>query len=192
MAGFDLRIATRADIPALDALIAASGIALSRGFYDDAQARGMTSQIYGVDSQLVDDGTYFVVEEGATIVACGGWSRRNTLFGSDDAKAAHAHARGSGIIDPLLDPATDAARIRAFFVAPTHARRGLGSLLMRACAQAAWDAGFRRLTLVSTMPGVPLYSRFGFTIDERFDVDLGDGLTAPLASMSRALDRPHV
>ena len=183
-----VRPATPDDIPALRALIAVSGIELSRGFYDDAQAAAMTREIYGVDSQLIDDGTYYVVEEGDVLVASGGWSRRGTLFGGDQAKQAHGGI-GAGP-DPLLDPAHDAARIRAFFVSPDHARRGLGSLLMRHCANAAFDAGFRRLTLVSTMPGRPLYAKFGFVVDALHTVTLQDGVEAPLATMSRALDAP--
>jgi GNAT superfamily N-acetyltransferase len=177
-----LRPAQQDDIPAMNALIAVSGIELSRGFYDDAAAAAITREVFGVDTQLVLDGSYFVIEDGTVIVACGGWSRRGTLFGSD-------HAKGD-IVDPLLDPATDAARIRAFFVAPSHARRGLASRLMRHCASEAWAAGFRRLTLTSTMPGEPLYAAFGFTVDERFDLALADGLTAPLARMSRELSSP--
>ncbi len=180
-----LRLATRADVPALAALIAASGVALSRGFYDDAQAAAITAQVFGVDTQLIDDGTYVVVVEAAgAIVACGGWSRRGTLFGAD-------HAKGDGP-DPLLDPARDAARIRAFFVAPSHARRGFGSRLLRHCADAAWQAGFRRLTLVATMPGVPLYRAFGFAVDEEFALPLDGGLSVALARMSRPLATPSL
>ena len=178
------RLATFADIPALNALIAASGIGLARGFYDEAQAEALTRLVFGVDSQLVRDGTYYVIEDQGRPLACGGWSRRGTLFGSDDAKRAHG-ATGD-VPDPLLDPAVDPARIRAFFVAPDQTRRGLGSLLMRTCASAAWDAGFRRLTLVSTMPGEPLYAAFGFVVEERFEIDLGT-VKAPLATMSRTL-----
>lgn len=174
------RVATRDDVPQLQALIGASGIALSRGFYDDAQAEAMTRQVYGVDTQLIIDGTYYLVEDEGRIVACGGWSKRGTLFGSDHAKAAE------GAPDPLLDPAVDAARIRAFFVSPDLARRGLGACLMRHCASAAWHAGFRRLTLVSTMPGKPLYAAFGFVAGDRFDLDVA-GLKVPLIPMSRDL-----
>ena len=184
-----LRTATHADVPAIETLIADAGVALSRGFYTDAQAAAVTEQIFGVDTQLVVDGTYFVVEVDGVIAAAGGWSRRGTLFGSDHAK--HAHGSGNAARpDPLLDPATDAARIRAFFVSPRHARRGLGSRLLVHSAAAAWAAGFRRLTLVATMPGVPLYEAFGFTVDDRFALPLVDGKRIPLATMSRALPGP--
>lgn len=184
-----LRTATPADVPPLTTLIADAGIALSRGFYDEEQATAITRQVFGVDTQLIADGTYFVVEEDGGLVACGGWSRRGTLFGSDHAKAAHGSG-DAGDPDPLLDPHRDAARIRAFFVAPAHARRGLGSRLMTHCAAEAWAAGFRRLTLVSTMPGEPLYHAFGFMVDERFDLHLADGVRVPLATMSRPLADP--
>ena len=214
-----LRPACLSDIPALNALIAQSGIALSRGFYSDAQARAMTRQVYGVDTQLIVDGTYYAIETGAmdddamaddamaddamadaamadaAIVACGGWSKRGTLFGSDHAKAhghGHGHPHDPNRADPPLDCATDAARIRAFFVAPPYARRGLGSQLMRHCAAEAWAAGFRRLTLVSTLPGEPLYAAFGFTVDDRFELTLDDGLCVPLSNMSRELSRPNL
>lgn len=157
----NLRAATGPDIPAIRTLIDDSAIALSRGFYTDAQAAALTEQVLGVDTQLIDDGTYFVIEDDTRIVASGGWSRRGTLFGGDQAKHAHGGAGG----DPLLDPACDPARIRAFFVSPRHARRGLGSRLMRHCAAAAWSAGFRRLTIA-------------------------DGLCAPLVNTSRPLIEP--
>lgn len=194
-----LRLARLDDIPALNTLIADSGLALSRGYYSDAQAEAMSRQVYGVDTQLIVDGTYYAVDDGSidgpAIVACGGWSKRGTLFGSDHAKThghGHGHGHGSGAADPLLDPATDAARIRAFFVSPHHARLGLGSQLMRHCAAAAWAAGFRRLTLVSTLPGEPLYAAFGFAVDRRFELALDDGLRVPLANMSRELSRPNL
>ena len=182
----NLRAATRADIPAIEALIRDSAIALSRGFYTDTQAAALTAQVFGVDTQLIDDGTYFVIDDDDRIVASGGWSRRGTLFGGDRVK----HAHGGAGCDPLLDPACDPARIRAFFVASRHARRGLGSRLIRHCAAAAWDAGFRRLTLAATMPGVPLYEAFGFVADAHFAVTLADGARAPLVTMSRPLHAP--
>jgi GNAT superfamily N-acetyltransferase len=177
-----LRAATMADIPVIEALIVDSGIALSRGFYDDAAARAITDEIFGVDTQLIVDGTYFVIEDDGVIVAAGGWSRRGTLFGSDDTK--------TGTVDPPLDAAIDPARIRAFFVASTHARRGLGSRLMEHCAGAAWQAGFRRLTLMATLPGIPLYRVFGFVEDESIELALTGGIRVGLVRMSRVLDGP--
>ena len=173
-----------ADVPALETLIAESAIALSRGFYDEAQAAANAAHVLGVDTQLIADRSEFVLEGGDAIVACGGWSRRGTLFGADRAKRDGP--------DPLLDPATDPARIRAFFVAPSQARRGLGTRLLRHCAAEAWAAGFRRLTLVATMPGVPLYRAFGFAVDDTFELPLDGGVSVPLATMSRPLPTPSL
>ena len=140
--------ALRADIPAMEALIRRSGIGLSKGFYTPAQARAVTDHVFGVDTQLVIDQTYFVVEDRGEMVACGGWSRRATLFGADRMKQE---------ADPLLDPATEPARIRAFFVDPSAARRGYGKLLLAWCTDAAATGGFTALELAATLPGVPLY-----------------------------------
>lgn len=173
-----LRIARPADVPALSALIARSGRELSEGFYSSDQADAIVRHVFGVDSQLIEDGTYFVIEEGGCIVACGGWSRRGTLFGGDQAKAGP---------DPLLDPACDPARIRAFFVDPGHARRGLGRQLMAACRDAAARAGFRSMELVATLPGEPLYLASGFEVTERFDLVLPGDVRVPVARMAKAL-----
>src|SRR5689334_6482562 len=131
----ELRLARHADIPALQNLIADSGRALSVGFYTEAQADAITRFVFGVDTQLIDDQTYFVIESGDRVVACGGWSKRRTLFGGDQTKQG---------ADPLLDAAAEPARIRAFFVDPSMARQGLGRQLMGACLAAARKAGFTR------------------------------------------------
>jgi GNAT superfamily N-acetyltransferase len=180
-AAFALRAATVAEIPVLEALIARSGIALSAGFYTPEQAEAITRHVFGVDSQLIADGTYFVIEESGAIVACGGWSRRRTLFGGD---------RTKGDVDPLLDPAVEPARIRAFFVDPTRARRGLGRLLMERCVEAAESAGFRALELVSTLPGEPLYLASGFSVVDRFALSLPGGVDVPVSRMRRVLREP--
>lgn len=174
----ELRLARLADIPELQELIALSGRVLSAGFYSPEQAEAITRHVFGVDTQLVDDQTYFVIEDGGRIVACGGWSGRRTLFGGDQAK------RGP---DPLLDPATESARIRAFFVAPDMARRGLGRQLMDACVTAARRSGFSSLELVSTMPGEPLYLAAGFAVLERFDLDLPGDVRVPVSRMRMAI-----
>jgi GNAT superfamily N-acetyltransferase len=134
--------------------------------------------VFGVDTQLVADQTYFVIERDGVLVACGGWSKRATLFGSDRAKTGP---------DPLLDPATQPARIRAFFVEPAMARQGLGRMLMRHCQQQAADAGFHVMELAATMPGVPLYLAAGFGVVERFEIDLPDQVKVPLARMRKAI-----
>jgi GNAT superfamily N-acetyltransferase len=177
-----IRLATAADTPELNALIPLAARALSRGFYTDQQIDAAIRYVFGVDSQLVEDRTYFVVEEAGLLVGCGGWSRRRTLYGGDKMKQGP---------DSLLDPATDAARIRAFFVHPGHARRGIGSMLMRACITAAGEAGFRRLELVATLPGEPLYRRFGFRELERFEDTLPDSTRVPVVRMAAELADLH-
>jgi GNAT superfamily N-acetyltransferase len=174
---FSIRPALVADVPALDALIEHSARVLSVGFYTQQQIEAVTRHVFGIDSQLVEDGTYYAVEAEAVIVACGGWGRRSTSFGGDQAKSAP---------ERLLDPATEAAKIRAFFVHPAWARRGLGSMLMTHCAARAVAAGFSRLELVATMPGEPLYRALGFEVAERFELVLQQGVRVPVARMRRA------
>ena len=173
-----VRAARPDDIPAMEALIARSGIELSEGFYTREQAAAVTEHVFGVDTQLVADQTYFLIEQDGKLVACGGWSKRSTLFGADRAKQGP---------DPLLDPATEAARIRAFFVDPSAARQGLGRLLLRHCTDAAAAGGFRVLELAATMPGVPLYLACGFEVVEPFQITLPGPIQVPLARMRRQL-----
>lgn len=167
MPAWNTRLATLDDIPALQQLIALSARGLNSEHYTPEQVESILKYVYGVDTQLVRDQTYFVVQEGETFIGCGGWSRRKTLYGGDQHKADSA--------DNLLNPATDAARIRAFFVHPDWARRGVGSHLMNACEQAARAAGFRRLELMATLTGELLYARFGFETFEEVDEVLPDG-----------------
>lgn len=172
------RLATHADIPALQSLIARSGRGLSVGYYTPQQAEAITVHVFGVDTRLIDDGTYFAVEQGGAIVACGGWSGRRTLFGGDQ------HKQGD---DNRLDPATEPARVRAFFVDPAHARQGLGHAILDACLDAARAAGFASIELAATLPGEPFYRRFGFEPDERFEINLPGDVQVPLVRMHRAL-----
>jgi GNAT superfamily N-acetyltransferase len=175
-----VRLAVEADLPTLSALIPASVRALSQGYYTPAQIESAIRHVFGVDTQLVADGTYFVAFAGdGEIAGCGGWSRRNTLFGGDQMKEGP---------DPLLDPATEPARIRAFFVRPEFARRGVGSRIMEACVRAARADGFRSLELAATLPGEPLYRAFGFNAVERLDTRLPDGVAIPFIRMARALE----
>jgi N-acetylglutamate synthase-like GNAT family acetyltransferase len=173
-----LRRAQRADIPALQALIARAGRELSVGYYTPIQADAITLHVFGVDSQLIEDQTYFVIEQEGVIAACGGWSKRRTLFGGDQAKTG---------LDPLLDTGSEAARVRAFFVEPSMSRRGLGRQLMNECIREARAAGFRELELVSTLPGEPLYLASGFTVTSRFELDLPGGVSVPVSRMRRPL-----
>ena len=176
---FALRTAQDQDIPALAALIPLSVRALQAAHYSPAQMDAAIGPVFGVDRELIRDGTYFVAEFDQVIVGCGGWSKRRSLFGSDAGRAAAESA--------LLDPARDAARIRAFFVHPAHARRGLGRLILGACEQAIADARFRSIELVATLAGEPLYAAFGFDAVERYDIPLAGGLTLPAVRMVKAL-----
>jgi len=172
-----IRPARMQEVPLLNALIERSATVLSAGFYTDAQTRAVNREVFGVDTQLVADGTYYVVEEDGAMVACGGWSKRSTPYGADHAKTEP---------DALLDPAVDAARIRAFFVDPAHARKGIGRALLRHCAAAAADAGFTRLELTATLPGVPLYAAEGFTPVHEIAHRMSDGTIVPFLKMERA------
>ena len=171
-----IRKATPADLPALRELIPAAVRALSQGFYSPEQIESAIAHLFGPDTQLIADGTYFVAEIDGALAGCGGWSRRATLYGGDQWKSAE---------DPLLDPTRDAARIRAFFVHPRFARRGVGSAILRACAEAARAAGFSSLELVATLPGEPLYRAHGFEPRERSEAALPDGLKLPVIRMVR-------
>jgi len=173
-----LRPAEPNDIPPLNRLIAESARGLSADFYTPAQIESAIRYVFGVDSALIADGTYFVAEEGDAAIACGGWSRRRTLYGGDQRPVGPAE---------FLDPRTDAARIRAFFVAPGHARRGIGRLLLEACEHAARAAGFTRLELMATLPGVPLYAACGFRETERITDSLPDGSALELVRMRRPI-----
>lgn len=174
----DLRLATPADIPALRELIPASVQGLSAECYTPAQIASALTYLFGVDTQLIADGTYFVVASAGQIAGAGGWSRRQTLYGGDQAKAE---------ADPLLDPARDAARIRAFYVHPAWARRGIGRRILGACEAAARAAGFTRLELGATLPGEPLYTALGFRVTERIQVTLPDGEALAVAKMEKTL-----
>ena len=173
-----LRAANEADLPALRALIDASVRELSRGFYTAAQIESALRYVFGPDTQLIADQTYYVLPAPAGFAAAGGWSRRRTLFGGDQMK---------GAVDALLDPVADPARIRAFYVHPAHARKGLGRLMLEQCAAAATAAGFRRLELMSTMPGVPLYTAMGFTAIEESPLTMPDGVVLPMVRMGKSI-----
>jgi GNAT superfamily N-acetyltransferase len=177
----DLRLATLDDVPALRTLIAESARGLSTGFYSLAQIEAAVTHVFGVDTQLIADGTYYVIDTQGSPVAVGGWSGRRTLYGGDQMK---------GDADPRLDPATEPARIRAFFVHPKWARRGLGRRLYLACTWAAWEAGFREFELLATRPGEPLYAALGFAVVEPVTVDAPGDVEIPCVRMRRAIDSP--
>ena len=174
---FIIRIATAADIPRLRALIDASVRGLQAGDYTPAQIEQSLKTVYGVDSQLIADQTYFAVEnEAGEIVGCGGWSKRKTLYGGD---------QYAGREDSLLDPRTDAAKIRAFFVHPACARKGIGGLILEACEKAAKHAGFSRLEMGATLSGVPFYEAKGYSKLESQQVPLGDGQELAIVRMAK-------
>jgi len=173
-----LRNAVLADVPALQRLISRSGQELSLPYYTPVQAEAITRHVFGVDTQLIQDHTYFLIEQDDVVTACGGWSKRQTLFGGDQVKTGP---------DPLLDPARDPARVRAFFVDPARTRQGLGRRLMQECAEKARASGFNALELVSSLPGEPLYLASGFVICERFALSLPGGVQVPVSRMRRLL-----
>ena len=174
-----IRLATPADVPALQVLIPVSARALSKGFYTDAETESAIRHVFGPDSRLIEDGTYFVAEEDGAIAGCGGWSRRRTLYGGDQTKSGE---------EPLLDPSSEPAKVRAFFVHPHFARRGVGSRILEACLTAARAAGFRRVELAATLPGVPFYAARGFVERERLTVPMADGRGLPIVRMEREID----
>lgn len=175
-----LRLATLQDAPAIDDLMKASIAALFPAFYDARQTASSVVHVGSVDRMLIDDGTYFVIEEGGAIIACGGWSRRDKLYTGSGAGGSDAR---------LLDPTTEPARVRAMFVRGDRTRRGLGTRILDACEAAARAEGFRTLALMATMPGPMLYERFGFEIIERVDIPLPDGVSIAGASMTMPIRR---
>jgi GNAT superfamily N-acetyltransferase len=177
---FFVRLATRDDIPVLRELIDLSVRVLQREDYSPEQLEAALGTVYGVDTQLIEDGTYFAVEEDERkkIVACGGWSKRKTLFGSD---------HGPGRDSQLLDPRCDAGKIRAFFVHPDWVRRGLASLILKRCEDAAYAEGFRRMEMGATLTGAPMYAARGYAEDEVIEAPLPNGLTLRVVRMSKRL-----
>lgn len=176
---FSHRLATRADLPELEALMALAIRQLVGAYLEPSRVEA-SFEIMGVDTQLIDDGTYFVVEYEGRIVGCGGWSRRATLFGGD-----HSGGRDVRLLDPGLEP----ARIRAMYTHPEFARRGIGRLVLSLCETAAAGEGFRQLELVATVAGEPLYSACGFSVVERIEVPTSRGVTIPCARMLRRVQR---
>ena len=170
------------DVPALNTLIAESARILSAGFYNPSQIEALISHVFGVDTQLVADGTYYIIDGADSVgspVACGGWSARRTLYGGDVWKHRE---------DSRLDPAVDAARIRAFFVHPQWARQGLGRRLYTECERAARAAGFRSFELMATLPGEPLYAALGFAAIEHVTTRLPGDVEVQLVKMQRSFE----
>lgn len=170
------RLATPDDIPALTGLMNAAIGELQRDFLSEAQIAA-SRKLMGLDSQLIADRTYFVVEEGGEIAGCGGWSRRATLYGGD-----HSPGRDAAI----LDPAVDAARVRAMYTSPAFARRGVGRLILSLCEAAARAEGFSRVELAGTLSGQPLYEACGYAVTEVLEDDRG-GVPVPLLRMGKSI-----
>ncbi|MEQ1748352.1 MAG: GNAT family N-acetyltransferase [Prosthecobacter sp.] len=172
------RLATLDDISALETLIPLSVRVLQAPYYSAAQMAAAMGQVFGVDRQLISDGTYFVVEVAGVIIGCGGWSKRKSLFGAETAR------RGE---DTMLDPTTDPARIRAFFIHPEWSRRGIGRAILTACESAIIAAGFSQAELVATLAGEPLYLICGYREVERYEISMSGGLTLPALRMTKRL-----
>jgi GNAT superfamily N-acetyltransferase len=187
---FVVRRAALADVPPLRTLIDRSVRGLQSGDYTAPEIEHALATVYGVDTQLILDGTYYIAEHagpasdtpagigGTRIVGCGGWSKRRTLFGGDQFSGREA---------TLLDPNSDAAKIRAFFVDPNWARQGIGSLILDACEGAARDAGFHRLEMGATLTGVPFYQSRGYVASERIAVPLADGESLAIVRMEKEI-----
>lgn len=174
---FTSRVATTADADRLQSVMHASISELQREFLTPEQIEASRA-IMGIDHQLIADGTYYVVENAGVLAGCGGWSRRATLYGSDTTPGRDPH---------LLDPAVDAARVRAMYTAPAFARQGVGRLILTLCEQAAAAEGFSRLELMGTMSGQPLYANYGFVPVAYLEDDRG-GAAVPLVKMEKPID----
>lgn len=177
--GLTLRLATAADTDAIAALMDRAIAELQRPFLNAEQIAASRLSM-GLDTQLIADGTYFAILDGDELVGCGGWSKRATLYGGNHS----AELRD----DRLLDPASEPARIRAMYTDPAHVRRGIGKMILALCEEAAAKAGFKRLELMATAAGEPLYTACGYQVIERVDRMSGEGIAVPGAVMGKSLD----
>lgn len=176
---FTSRLATLADVPRLTEVMDAAISELQRAYLDDAQVEASRA-VMGIDTQLIEDGTYFVIETiDGDVAGCGGWSRRGTMYGND-----HSPGRDA----KLLDPGVDAARVRAMYTSPAYARRGVGRLVLQLCEAAAAAEGFTRLELVGTLAGEPLYAAYGFVPVERLDASATE-VPVPCVRMTKPVTR---
>jgi GNAT superfamily N-acetyltransferase len=175
---FQIRCATLEDRAALERLIAESARGLSLGDYTGEQVEAALASVFGVDTDLIHDGTYYVAEAEGEPVGCGGWSKRRTLFGGD-----RYGARDSGYLDPASEP----AKIRAFFVHPGWARRGVAGAILKTCEREAKAQGFRALELMATLPGVRLYAARGYEAGEQVEYEIADGVRIEFVPMKKEL-----
>jgi GNAT superfamily N-acetyltransferase len=174
-----IRLAALEDVPVLEKLIVASVRSLGLAYYNSQEIEIALTHVFGVDRQLIRDATYFVAETGGQIVGCGGWSKRKTLFGGDQAESAR--------VDELLNPEIDAGRVRAFYVHPQWSRQGVGKQLLKACEEAASESGFKVLELIATLPGEPLYSSHGYEKIAPYEIPLPEGQSIPGFHMKKTL-----
>lgn len=194
----EITLATTEDTPALQQLIRESVATLSADYYTAAQIASGLSHVFGVDTQLILDGTYFIARVENEIAGSGGWSKRRTLFGGDQmksggdesteasgARSERGRPRSQNQVDALLDPTTEAARIRAFYVHPRWSRRGVASQILTACEDAAKAAGFARVELVATLPGEPFYLSRGYEKLEAMQLETPDGESLPAFRMTK-------
>lgn len=173
---YEVRKATLADRDEITRLIADSARRLSRNEYSDKQIESAIEAIFGVDTDLIHDGTYFVAEQDGTLIGCGGWSRRNKLYGGDQSSN-----RDTAYIDPENQP----AKIRAFFVHPDHARKGVARALLSVCEREATEYGFGALELLATLPGIKFYEACGYARKGYFDLELADGVKLGFVPMRK-------
>ena len=178
MTEFAHRLARSSDIPAIAALMARAIAQLQDAFLSPVQIAA-SAESMGLDTQLIDDGTYFVIEDERVLVGCGGWSRRATLYGGNHSTDLRD--------DRLLDPASEPARIRAMYTDPNHVRRGIGRLILALCEEAAREAGFARLEMMATAAGEPLYLACGYHVIERAERLSPTGVAVPGAVMGKLL-----
>jgi GNAT superfamily N-acetyltransferase len=176
--GHTIRKATIVDRAAIADLIKESARSLSRADYSDAQIEGAIATVFGVDTNLIVDGTYFVADSAGGLIGCCGWSKRRTLFGGDQYATRDA---------TYLDPGTEPAKIRAFFIHPQHARKGIARAILAACEAEAKAAGFKSLELMSTLPGIKLYRACGYEGDSRVELQVGKEVTIGLVPMRKEL-----
>ncbi len=176
-----IRLATEADRPAIRAIMDLAIRQLQAPFLSEAEIAA-SFDIMGLDTQLIEDGTYYVVEAAGEVVGCGGWGRRATRYGGD-----HSSSRDAS----LLDPARDAARVRAMYTHPDHARKGIGRLILKTCEAAAAAEGFRRAELVATLSGEPLYRACGYAVVREMDAETKSDVAIPVRAMAKDLDPPR-
>jgi GNAT superfamily N-acetyltransferase len=170
------------DISTLENLIPESVRTLQANYYTPAQIEGALGTVFGIDTQLIQDQTYFIAESASQIIDCGGWSKRKTLYGGDKGKTLEE--------EQLLNPTLDPAKIRAFFIHPAWARQGIGSQIMRQCETAALDAGFKTIEIIATLAGEPLYRKFGYCTLQQFEISLPNKSALPVVRMFKDFSKP--